>query len=391
MAKKIDDTTESSLSGTQTMASAVGGERNDAEEEGQGNRSFLEWYEDSMERIQEGKVVKGEIVQVDDEFVLVDIGYKSEGQIAAEEFVNSEGRMTAAVGDEVEVLLVSKEDKDGRIVLSRKAVAGVNLWSAIEGAYKNQETIRGKILSLVKGGFSVDVGVTAFLPRSQADMRPVKDMGALVGKEYDFRILKCEKREGNVVVSRRAALEEERQALREKTFESLKTDAVLEGIVSNITRYGLFVDLGGIDGLVHITDMAWGKVGDPSSLYRIGDKIKVKVLKIDKARERISLGLKQLTPDPWTGAPNRYSVGAQVTGRVQRLKPYGAFVELEAGVDALIHVSEMSDGERVEHPSQILSVGDVVEARVLSLDVEAKKISLSMKAQEQDQPLGDKE
>jgi small subunit ribosomal protein S1 len=299
--------------------------------------------------------------------------------------------MTAAVGDEVEVLLVSKEDKDGRIVLSRKAVAGVNLWSAIEGAYKNQETIRGKILSLVKGGFSVDVGVTAFLPRSQADMRPVKDMGALVGKEYDFRILKCEKREGNVVVSRRAALEEERQALREKTFESLKTDAVLEGIVSNITRYGLFVDLGGIDGLVHITDMAWGKVGDPSSLYRIGDKIKVKVLKIDKARERISLGLKQLTPDPWTGAPNRYSVGAQVTGRVQRLKPYGAFVELEAGVDALIHVSEMSDGERVEHPSQILSVGDVVEARVLSLDVEAKKISLSMKAQEQDQPLGDKE
>jgi small subunit ribosomal protein S1 len=222
-------------------------------------------------------------------------------------------------------------------------------------------------------------------------MRPVKDMGALVGKEYDFRILKCEKREGNVVVSRRAALEEERQALREKTFESLKTDAVLEGIVSNITRYGLFVDLGGIDGLVHITDMAWGKVGDPSSLYRIGDKIKVKVLKIDKARERISLGLKQLTPYPWTGAPNRYSVGAQVTGRVQRLKPYGAFVELEAGVDALIHVSEMSDGERVEHPSQILSVGDVVEARVLSLDVEAKKISLSMKAQEQDQPLGDKE
>jgi small subunit ribosomal protein S1 len=352
------------------------------EEETQGGNQFMEMFEESLKSIQTGKVVKGEIVQIDKEFVLVDIGYKSEGQIHLSEFMDSEGNINVKVGDKVDVLVVTIEDKEGRVILSKEKAGRVRIWDVIEDAYRNHGTIRGKIISRMKGGFSVDIGIEAFLPRSQADLRPVKDLDALLGTEHDFRIVKYERRQGNVVLSRRAALEAERKGLREETLQRLEKDAVVEGIVSNIRDYGLFVDLEGIDGLVHITDISWGKVGHPSDRYQIGDKVKVKVLSFDKEKERVSLGIKQLTPDPWSKAQENYAVGTKVTGRVESLKEYGAFVELEEGIRGLVHVSEIAWTGKIKHPSQILSVGETVEAVVLDLDVPKKRISLSIKQTE---------
>ena len=345
----------------------------------QDNQDFMAMYEESLKSIQEGKVVQGEIVSIEKEFVLVDIGYKSEGQIRLAEFMNSEGQLTVNMGDKIDVLLVRKEDDEGRIILSKEKAARVKIWDEVEQAFKEDDTVKGKIISQVKGGLSVDIGIKAFLPGSQADLRPVRDLGTLVGTEHDFRILKYEKRQGNIVLSRRAALEAERKALRQETLKRLEKDAILEGIVSNITEYGLFIDLGGIDGLVHITDMSWRRVGHPSELYRIGDKITVKVLKYDMERDRVSLGIKQLTPDPWSESQDKYPEGTIITGRVVSLKEYGAFVEVEEGMEGLIHVSEMSWTGKVKHPSQILSVGSTVEAVVLSLDVGKRRISLSVK------------
>ena len=346
------------------------------------DQNFMKLYEESLKNVSEGKVVKGEIVQIDKEFVLVDIGYKSEGQIRLSEFINLEGELTAKVGDKVDVLVISKENKDGRIILSKEKAARVKIWDVVEEAYRNQGTIKGKIISQVKGGLSVDIGLQAFLPGSQAGLRPVRDLGTLIGEEYDFRVLKYERRQGNIVLSRRAALEEERKALREKTFALLEKDAILEGIVTNIKDYGIFVDLGGIDGLLHITDLAWRRIGHPSELYQVGDEIKVKVLKFDREKERVSLGLKQLSPDPWNDVEEKYSVGSVVEGKVARLTNFGAFVELEEGVEGLIHVSEMSWTGNIRHPSQVLSVDSIVDTKVLSLDVAKKRISLSVKQME---------
>ena len=344
-----------------------------------GSHDFMELFEESLKSMREGSIVKGEIVQIDEEFVLVDIGYKSEGQIRISEFIDREGRLKAKLGDKVDVLLVRKENKEGRIILSKEKVAGVKIWDEIEEAFKKNETVRGKIVSLVKGGLSVDIGLEAFLPGSQADVRPVKNLATLVGTEHDFRIVKYEKDQRNIVLSRRAALEEGRKALRAKTLKLLEKNAILEGIVENITDYGLFVDLGGIDGLVHITEMSWGRVRHPSEIHQIGDKITVKVLSFDGERKKVALGIKQLTPDPWSRVQDKYPVGARITGRIESLKEYGAFVELEEGIVGLIHVSEMSWTGKIKHPSQILSVGNIVETIVLSLDVAKKRISLSMK------------
>jgi len=352
---------------------------NEAGENTQGGDSFKELYEESLKTYQEGEIVRGEIVQIDKEFVLVDIGYKSEGQIRIAEFIDLEGQLTIKVGDKVDVLLVRKENKEGRIILSKEKVARVKIWDEVEEAYRKRDTIRGKIVSQVKGGLFVDIGIPAFLPGSQADLRPIKDLGTLIGMEYDFRVLKYEKDQRNIVLSRRAALEAERKALREKTLGLLEKDAILEGIVSNITGYGLFIDLGGIDGLVHITDIAWRKVGHPSEIYQIGDKVAVKILNFDRERKKISLGIKQLTPDPWSMAQEKYPVGARVKGNIVNLKEYGAFVEVEKGIEGLIHVSEMSCTGNIKHPSQILNVGNTVEAMVLNLDVSKRRISLSIK------------
>jgi len=354
-------------------------EANPGQENPSEGGSFMELYEESLRSIQEGEVVRGEIVQIDKEYVLVDIGYKSEGQIRIEEFIDADGNTTAKVGDKVEVLLERKETDEGLIILSKEKAAKIKIWDEIKKVYEEDRTVRGKIVSRVKGGLSVDIGLQAFLPGSQVDLRPIRDMDSLVGTEHDFKIVKYNKRRGNIVLSRRAILEAERMALRENTLKVLEEDAILEGTVKNITDYGLFVDLGGIDGLVHITDMSWGRVGHPSEMYQVGDRITVKVLSFDREKERVSLGIKQLTPDPWSNAADKYPTGTRIQGKVVSLTDYGAFVEIEEGVEGLIHVSEMSWTRKVRHPSQLLSVGDIVDVMVLNMDANKKRISLGMK------------
>ena len=384
-----DKNVDSTLLDDEELIPEERGEATDRNDESiQDHNDFMDLFEENLESIREGKVVKGEIVQIDKEFVLVDIGYKSEGQIRIAEFTNSRGGLTARVGDEVDVVLVRKEDKAGRIILSKEKAAKVKLWDKIEESFRKQNTIKGTIISLVKGGLCVDIGVQAFLPGSQADLRPVKDLSTLIGTEHDFKIVKYEKRDENIVLSRRATLEAEQKALREKTLALLEKNAILDGIVTNIKDYGLFVDLGGIVGLLHITDMSWGRVAHPSELHQVGDEITVKVLKFNKEKERVSLGLKQMTADPWSQAEANYPIHTKVKGKVLRLVEYGAFVEVEKGIEGLIQVSEMSWNEQIRHPSQILSVGNIVEAMVLSVDAARKRISLSMKQIEN--PLGTK-
>ncbi|MBW1998336.1 MAG: 30S ribosomal protein S1 [Deltaproteobacteria bacterium] len=340
---------------------------------------FKELYEESLRSIQEGELVRGEIVQVDKEFVLVDIGYKSEGQIPIHEFIDDQGNITAKVGDKVDVLLERREDDEGIILLSKEKAKKIKVWDEIKEIYEKDGTIKGKIVSRVKGGMSVDIGLAAFLPGSQIDLKPVKDFDSLIGTTHEFKILKYNRRRSNIVLSRRAILEAERNRLRQKTLEILENGAVLQGKVKNITDYGLFIDLGGIDGLLHITDMSWGRVGHPSELYQVGDEITVKILNFDRETERVSLGLKQLKPDPWTQADEKYPVGSRVGGRVVSLADYGAFVEIEEGIEGLIHVSEMSWTRKIRHPSQVVKVGDEVEAVVLSIDSANKRISLGLK------------
>lgn len=372
--------------GPMVMASEAGPEEDltgrsedESAEDLQDSDNFMQMYEESLKSIQEGEVVSGEIVQVDKEFVLVDIGYKSEGQIPIREFVDAEGRLTAKVGDKIEVLLERREDDEGAIRLSKEKAAKIKVWDKIREIYESDGTVRGTIVSRVKGGLSVDIGLQAFLPGSQVDLRPIRDMDTLVGTEHDFKIVKYNKRRGNIVLSRRALLEAERTAMKEKTLQVIEEGSVLRGVVKNITDYGLFIDLGGIDGLVHITDMSWGRVGHPSEMHQTGDEIEVKVLSFDKERERVSLGIKQLAPDPWSQVQDKYPIGAKISGRVVSLTDYGAFVEVEQGVEGLIHVSEMSWTRKVRHPSQLLSIGDKVDAVVLNMDVPRKRISLGMK------------
>ncbi len=345
-------------------------------------KSFMELYEESMKSPQEGDLVTGEIVQIDKDYVLVDIGYKSEGQIAINEFLDQDGNLTAEVGDQVDVLLERREDEDGLIILSKEKAAKIKVWDKIRDIYKSDQTIKGRIVSRIKGGMSVDIGLQAFLPGSQIDLKPVRDFDSLINTTHEFKILKYNRRRGNIVLSRRAILEEQRAAQKKETLKILEEGAVLEGTVKNITDYGLFVDLGGIDGLLHITDMSWGRVGHPSEMYKIGDPITVKVLNFDPETEKVSLGLKQLKPDPWTDADQKYPVGTRIRGRVVSLADYGAFVEVEEGIEGLIHISEMSWTRKIRHPSQVVKVGDEVEAEVLNIDTEAKRISLGLKQTE---------
>jgi small subunit ribosomal protein S1 len=342
-------------------------------------KNFMELYEESLRSIQEGGLVRGTIVHVDKEFVLVDIGYKSEGQIPIGEFIDAGGNVTARVGDPVDVLLERREDDEGIIILSKEKAAKIRIWDEIREIYEKGGTIRGKIIARVKGGMSVDIGLPAFLPGSQINLKPIKDFDSHIGSIQEFKILKYNKRRSNIVLSRRAILEAERAAMRDKTLQHLQVGAVMEGTVKNITEYGLFIDLGGIDGLLHITDMSWGRVGHPSELYRVGDKISIKVLNFDANSGRVSLGLKQLKPDPWLQANERYTVGSKIKGRVVSLADYGAFVEIEEGIEGLVHVSEMSWTRKVRHPSQIVKVGDEIEAMVMNIDTANKRISLGLK------------
>ena len=344
-----------------------------------GEDSFKSLYEQSLKTMQEGELVSGEIVMIGKEFVLVDIGYKSEGQIRLNEFIDAEGNLTARVGDKIDVLLEKREDEDGRIILSKEKAAKIKIWDEIKRIYEEDGTIRGQIVSRLKGGMAVDIGLQAFLPGSQIDLKPIKNFDSLIGTKHDFKILKYNKRRSNIVLSRRALLEKDRKSMRETTLQKIEEGSVVTGTVKNITDYGLFIDLGGIDGLLHITDISWGRVGHPSELFQVGDQIPVKVLKFDTEKERVSLGLKQLKSDPWSDADNIYPINTKLSGKVVSLADYGAFIEIAEGIEGLIHVSEMSWTRKIRHPSQMLKVGDVVEAIVLNIDSVNKRISLGLK------------
>ena len=346
---------------------------------GDSMENLMDMYEESFKRFAEGEVVTGRIISVDKDHVLVDIGYKSEGQIRIQEFRDEEGNITAKLGDRVEVMVEWWDDEEERVVLSKEKAANIKIWEEIKKSYDDEGTIEGVITNRVKGGFSVDIGVQAFLPGSQADLRPIRNLDELVGNTYNFKILKYNRKRSNIVLSRRAILEEEREAKRSETLATIEEGKVIDGVVKNITEYGVFVDLGGVDGLLHITDISWGRVKHPSELFSIGDQIKVKVLNFDIEKERVSLGMKQLTPDPWTLAADKYAIGSRVTGRVVSLTDYGAFVELEEGIEGLIHVSEMSWTRKIRHPSKVVSVSEEVEAIVLDIKPESRRISLGMK------------
>jgi len=344
--------------------------------------NMMEAYEETFRNIVEGEIVKGEIVQITEGEVVVDVGYKSEGAISINEFRTMLERGNLKVGDKIDVFLERTEDSDGQISISKEKADKVKIWDDLTESYESGKEIDGKVIEKTKGGLIVDIGVRAFLPGSQIDLRPVKDMDSLIGQMFTVRVIKLNKERGNIVLSRRIILEKEREDKKKQTLEKIKEGALVEGIVKNITDYGAFIDLGGIDGLLHITDMSWGRINHPSELFSVGDRITVVVIKYDKENEKVSLGYKQKTFDPWEAVEEKYSIGTKVKGRVISITDYGAFVELEKGVEGLIHISEMSWTKKIRHPSKILTVDTEIEAIVLDLDKERKRISLGLKQTE---------
>jgi small subunit ribosomal protein S1 len=353
---------------------------------------LLDMYDVSFKNFAEGEVVKGKVLQVSDTEVIVDVGYKSEGIIPVDEFRDETGKISIKAGDTVDVLLEKTEDKEGYVVLSKEKAEKMKVWDDVERAYQERRVVTGRVIERVKGGLAVDIGVRAFLPGSQVDLRPVRNLDSLKGQELRMRVIKVNKKRGNIVLSRKAVLEEENAEKKRDTLGTLEEGKILMGTVKNITEYGAFVDLGGIDGLLHITDMSWGRINHPSEVLNVGEEIKVQVLKFDRESERVSLGYKQLKADPWTTATLKYPTGSRIKGKVVSLTDYGAFVELEQGVEGLIHVSEMSWSKKVKHPSKILTVGQEVECVVLGIDQEAHRISLGLKQIESNpwQELADK-
>ena len=349
-------------------------------------------YEGSLKNIAEGEVIKGTVLKVSDSEVIVDVGYKSEGLIPLSEFYDENGDPMVQPGDTVDVLLERTEDRDGHIVLSREKAEKMKIWDEVEKAYADRKVVIGRVIERIKGGLAVDIGVRAFLPGSQIDVRPVRNLDSLRGQELRMRVIKVNKKRGNIVLSRKVLIEEENAEKKKETLATLAEGKVMQGVVKNITDYGAFIDLGGIDGLLHVTDMSWGRAQHPSEIFNVNDEVEVIVLKFDPATERVSLGYKQLHADPWTSAADQYPVGQRLHGKVVSLTDYGAFVELEPGVEGLIHVSEMSWSKRVKHPSKLLNVGDMVESMVLGVDPNARRIALGLKQIESNpwQQLGDK-
>src|SRR5262252_5873142 len=334
----------------------------------------------------EGQIVSGIIVQVNRDSVVVDIGGKSEGVISKSEFLDASGEFAVKAGDRVDVYVESRETDDGLISLSKEKADKMKVWDEISSACERDEIIEGTITQRVKGGLSVTIrgGVKAFLPGSQVDLRPVRNLDKLIGQTYEFKVIKFNKKRGNIVLSRRVLLERERDTMKARTLETLQEGMVLDGVIKNLTEYGAFVDLGGIDGLLHITDMSWGRVNHPSEVFQVGDEVTVKVLKYNAETERVSLGMKQTQEDPWNHAEEAYPLGKRVKGKVMSITDYGAFVELEAGIEGLIHVSEMSWTKKVKHPSKLVEPGQEIECQVLEVDAKAKRISLGLKQLEPD-------
>jgi len=357
--------------------------------EGGGMDSFAALFEASIsggEFGKEGEIVKGTVVAVQRDNVIIDIGGKSEGMISLSEFHDASGQVTVKAGDEIDVYIESRENDDGLVTLSKEKADKMKVWDEISGACERDELIEGTISQRVKGGLSVTIkgGVKAFLPGSQVDLRPIRNLDKLIGQTYQFKVIKFNKKRGNIVLSRRVLLEKERDEQKTKTLETLEEGKVVRGVIKNITEYGAFVDLGGIDGLLHITDMSWGRVNHPEELFKVGDEVTVKVLKYNPETERVSLGLKQTQEDPWSHAEEAYPPGKKVHGKVMSITDYGAFVELEPGVEGLIHVSEMSWTKKVKHPSKLLEQGQELDCQVLEVDAKSKRISLGLKQLEPD-------
>jgi small subunit ribosomal protein S1 len=353
---------------------------------GQDFGAMLDTYEkESAASIEEGEVVRGIVVDISDQNVLVDIGYKSEGVVPREELTDRNSNVTVKPGDQIDVLIKSLENEDGYAVLSRVDAVRMKAWDHLRLAHQNHETVTGRVIDRIKGGLKVDVdGVIAFLPGSQVDVRPVRNLEAFRGQEIEARVIKLNRKRGNVVLSRKQVLEESSSKKKNETLTNIEEGVVLEGTVKSITEYGAFVDLGGIDGLLHITDMSWSRIQSPNELFKVGDNAQVKVLKFDREKERISLGYKQLIPDPWQSVAERYPKEARVRGKVVSLTDYGAFIEIEPGIEGLVHVTEMTWSKRLKHPSKLLAIGQEVEAIVLEVDQTNRRISLGIKQVEQD-------
>ena len=338
------------------------------------------YFSESLHQFKEGQIIQGTVIELAKGLATIDVGFKSEGNIHLHEFPNNGQDMS--VGDEVEVFLERSEDNDGNVVLSKEKANKIKLWDELVSKYEAEEIIEGTIIAKAKGGLTVDIGLKAFLPGSQIDLRPIRNLEKLIGEVFQMRIIKMNKKRGNIVLSRRALLEEKRQNSRAETLQQLEENSLIAGVVKNITEYGIFVDLGGIDGLLHITDMSWGRVNHPSEMFSMGDKLEVMVLKFDKEKERVSLGLKQITADPWVSVDEKYPINKKIKGKVVSITDYGVFVELEKGIEGLVHISEMSWSRHIKHPSKIVSIRDEVDAVVLTLDKEKKRISLGMKQME---------
>ena len=365
--------------GDSQFATSQGGEG----EEEESLEKLLDLY-GGIRKFAEGEVLTGKVLKITSTDVIVDIGYKSEGMIPVRQFEDSSGQLTVAEGDTVDVFLEHAEDYEGHIVLSKEKAEKVKIWEDVEQAYNDGAVIEGRVIERIKGGLSVDIGVRAFLPGSQVDVRPIKNLDSLRGQMIECRVIKLNRKRGNIVLTRKLVLEDGLTKKKSETLENLQENVVMPGVVKNITDYGVFVDLGGLDGLLHVTDLSWGRVNHPSEMFSVGDEISVMVLKFDREKERVSLGYKQLTPDPWSLVADRYPIGSRVDGRVVNITDYGAFIELETGVEGLIHVSEMSWSKRVKHPSKVLEIGQTVEALVLNLDGESRRISLGLKQTEPD-------
>jgi len=341
---------------------------------------FQTLYEESLRTLEEGQIVKGTVIDITPDHVTIDVGYKCEGHIPIQEFLKKDKKVDVKIGDRIDVLLERKESEEGLLILSKEKADKVRVWKDITRSCKEGEVIEGEIVSKVKGGLSVDIGgIFAFLPGSQIDLKPVRNLDFLIGKRLKFKVIKFNRKRNNIVLSRRILLEEERKLLREGTLKSIQEGAVVEGTVKSLTDYGAFIDLGGMDGLLHITDIAWGRIGHPSEKLSVGGRIKVKVLHFDREKEKVSLGLKQALPDPWDFVPKRYPMGSRIKGKVVNVTDYGVFVELEEGVEGLVHISELTWSKKMKHPSKIVHIGDTVEVMVLDCDPVKRRISLGMK------------
>jgi small subunit ribosomal protein S1 len=390
-AKTAAATETATETATDTVADTAAGE-DEPRPSGEDFGSMLDQFEQEQSSLQEGEVVRGTVVGITERGVVIDFGYKSEGLVSQNEFMEN-GEITVKRGDEVDVLVKNMESGEGFPILSRADAVRLRAWDDLEKAFNEGASVKGKVIERIKGGLRVDVdGIPTFLPGSQVDVRPLRNLDSLRGREIEAKVIKLNRKRSNVVLSRKAILEERNAGKKGETLDQIEEDIIVEGQIKNLTDYGAFVDLGGVDGLLHVTDMSWGRLQNPGELFKVGDTVQVKVLRFDRARERVSLGYKQLLPDPWESIEERFPPMTRITGKIASVTDYGAFVELEPGVEGLVHVSEMSWSKRVKHPSKLVNPGDTVDVEVLGVDAKARRISLGMK-QVQENPwktLGDR-